>query len=1148
MATINVCRRGVSLHDQVGAFLWDHSVDIAVLPEADITAASCLPFCNAWRARGMHAALSPLENGVARVALVSKFPFRRVVLSRGEAATRHVAVVMDLKDASGTTTTVMVIGALQSGFKFVMLGDFNVEQTHPVLLDCALTGMIKPCDQCQPGLLPPTGARDDAPWAPFTAACQEGDLDEAWRLLSDWGETLLCDPDPGAVPRSSPWLPAVPRQTPTGKQPERSAGLRALLKLLSRLRAAVAQPHLESLWNRIAKSLAFTRRLVPELPRIDRADQDTVECVAALAQQYSDQERDAARRLWKRTTRHSLAAARTYVKSKADQILEWDRTLAEDRAPTNGRHPAIEVDRQAQDWMLKWASQCDGAEPGAQVSRILSEVPRPPATDVSFEITAIMLRTSLRGMQHKSCGPDGWDAQALLKLPTRWWDCAALLWNCVIAQSKVPEMWLRGRAALLWKPSGGTRPISVLPFIWRCGAKLLNQQLSQWTASWRSHFDSGGVAGTSIDTALQQLHRELQSGAQMAVQQDVSSFFDSLEYGLTARLLRHLRATECFVRLFENYCTRSSRIFALQGALSGDWVRPGRGLPQGCPLSPVIAAAVSHCWAAFVLRPQSARPATVTGHAYVDDRCLLLRAEAPHAHLRDALLRSDAFDRAFKLKLSLTKCAVVARADDAEASALARERQYKHLQTLEVLGVTVPLEEQWGLLRFSLDKVQLRLRLMRGLDLHLRDARQLLRELIVPAYAWAAPYAMPEPHELEAVRQETLFLCSRQVGQEAARVLFYEIAGWFLEPQFALDAAVLRATWRYVVRPPEWCEELPLSDARPPPPTVLPRLRQTLDRLRWWLTPDAGHLCCKGSLGETRQVHVGFESFRIVLRWLTAAYRMRYVLNTGRVWQYRAREADAACGLLCPVPPKDAHYEFAGHRTVFEEARGDRNLVLASFGAGCTNWFFNAKANFDPGHQRHLCMCGGTKPSRPHLVWCCSHTASLRQGIPPPQDRAAERLFARAVPLMPVPPSAVDPEGFREELCEQLLPLMATSTVAVATDGSSKHEVGAMCFALGSPDITCATADALEDQCSFRMAHRRQDLHPAEPADLDTTATAAADAFEDVPLNPSASDDRAAAIGSLLGMVENAAVASTEAEEAAAASSAAEGTRLEADR
>ncbi|CAE7793641.1 Otud3, partial [Symbiodinium necroappetens] len=71
---------------KVGAFLRDHSVDIAVLPEADITAASCLPFCNAWRARGMHAALSPLENGVAR------------------AATRHVAVVMDLKDAGCDAT------------------------------------------------------------------------------------------------------------------------------------------------------------------------------------------------------------------------------------------------------------------------------------------------------------------------------------------------------------------------------------------------------------------------------------------------------------------------------------------------------------------------------------------------------------------------------------------------------------------------------------------------------------------------------------------------------------------------------------------------------------------------------------------------------------------------------------------------------------------------------------------------------------------------------------------------------------------------------------------------------------------------------------------------------------------------------------
>ena len=102
--------------------------------------------------------------------------------------------------------------------------------------------------------------------AAFLSACRAGDLDEAWRLLSGWGEDLLCDPDSLAIPRSSVWTAAEPVVRCVGKRLERSAGLRALLKLLSRLRMAVAQPHDLALWRRIYKSLANVRRLVPELP------------------------------------------------------------------------------------------------------------------------------------------------------------------------------------------------------------------------------------------------------------------------------------------------------------------------------------------------------------------------------------------------------------------------------------------------------------------------------------------------------------------------------------------------------------------------------------------------------------------------------------------------------------------------------------------------------------------------------------------------------------------------------------------------------------------------------------------------------------------------------------------------------------------
>ena len=106
----------MSLNDQVQAFLLDHSVDIAVLPEADINAASGLSFCNDWRARGMHAALSPPEAGVSRIALISSAPFKQVTLSTGEAATRHVAVLTDLEGPSGATVTIMIVGVyLQAG-------------------------------------------------------------------------------------------------------------------------------------------------------------------------------------------------------------------------------------------------------------------------------------------------------------------------------------------------------------------------------------------------------------------------------------------------------------------------------------------------------------------------------------------------------------------------------------------------------------------------------------------------------------------------------------------------------------------------------------------------------------------------------------------------------------------------------------------------------------------------------------------------------------------------------------------------------------------------------------------------------------------------------------------------------------------------
>ena len=97
-----------------------------------------------------------------------------------------------------------------------------------------------------------------------------------------WAEDLLCEADPAAVPRSAHWMPVTPSARPTGKRLERSAGLRALLKLLSRLQMGMHRPFDTPLWNRTVKSLAHVRRLVPELPSIRQADAASVAQVEAL--------------------------------------------------------------------------------------------------------------------------------------------------------------------------------------------------------------------------------------------------------------------------------------------------------------------------------------------------------------------------------------------------------------------------------------------------------------------------------------------------------------------------------------------------------------------------------------------------------------------------------------------------------------------------------------------------------------------------------------------------------------------------------------------------------------------------------------------------------------------------------------------------
>ena len=351
-----------------------------------------------------------------------------------------------------------------------------------------------------------------------------------------------------------------------------------------------------------------------------------------------------------------------------------------------------------------------------------------------------------------------------------------------------------------------------------------------------------------------------------------------------------------------------------------------------------------HVWACWVFGANVSCHSPITGFGYIDDRLLLLRGN------RNAVSRSGQFDRDFGLEVSLNKCAVGAASKDRGALDLANSLNYMFQQTVEMLGVKAAWGHLCGLLRFSVHKSVLRLRAMRSLKLRSLRARDLVRSL---AATWAAAYATPDPDELRTLQKEVEAGMFTLAGHGAAKVLFYEITGWWLDRRFALDECTLREFWRNVVRPGAWTEELPLSHLQGWVCRCLPNVPPLLARLGWSFSPDP-RVVCTALMRKVnaRTIHLGRESFRGVRQWLVVHCRHLYVSSLDRLW----------------------------------------HVTLACVAAGASTWHFNAGGDFPANHARHLCLCEKRLPSRPHLAWNCP-CLPVEVDLQMPTDRAAERLF-----------------------------------------------------------------------------------------------------------------------------------------------------------
>ncbi|QMV16210.1 CRISPR-associated endonuclease Cas1 [Vibrio spartinae] len=133
------------------------------------------------------------------------------------------------------------------------------------------------------------------------------------------------------------------------------------------------------------------------------------------------------------------------------------------------------------------------------------------------------------------------------------------------------------------KPNGGTRKLSIPPWQDRVLQKAVCHRFSETLDQlWKPH-SYGYRRGMSRFQARDEINRHIQAGYRWVLESDVDSFFDSVDWENLATRLQLLLPHEPLTELLMQWVTAPAY------TESGDTQQRRQGLPQGAPVSPLLA-------------------------------------------------------------------------------------------------------------------------------------------------------------------------------------------------------------------------------------------------------------------------------------------------------------------------------------------------------------------------------------------------------------------------------------------------------------------------------------------------------------------------------------------------------------------------------
>ena len=275
----------------------------------------------------------------------------------------------------------------------------------------------------------------------------------------------------------------------------------------------------------------------------------------------------------------------------------------------------------------------------------------------------------------KAAGHDGIPNEALKNAPTELVSMLVILYNRVKNQGIVPDEWKEGRLVLVHKRGPKTdiynyRPLTVLQSVSGLYTKLLNKRLSDVTevhqllGEIQNGFRKGRSGGDSafvLNTVLWKT--TAQKKAVHLAFLDLLKAYDSVDRPTLWRKLREMgfggQFLRCLQALYEG-----DHVTCQVGGLTTTPVFLGRGLRQGCSLSPLLFALyVAGLGQDLSLQTLGVKlfRMCISALFFADDIVLIARtAEGLRFLLR--IVQQHCLD--LKMSLSVTKCKVMSKSSD----------------------------------------------------------------------------------------------------------------------------------------------------------------------------------------------------------------------------------------------------------------------------------------------------------------------------------------------------------------------------------------------------------------------------------------------------------------------------------------------------